>query len=213
MCGGRFEANATCEAGHFICDACHTAGQPDLKGLMLATTERDPIRLFGQVTRLPGVHMHGPEHHAIVPGILLAVYRNNGGEIDLDAALEAATQRGGQVPGGICGFWGACGAAIGAGIYASVVLGGSPLNGEVWGFPQILTAKCLGNIAELGGPRCCKRCSRIALETAADFTRELLGVEIPVGEQPCTFYGQNNECLYGRCPYFAPENDKASKIG
>ena len=45
MCGGRFEANATCEAGHFICDACHTAGQPDLKGLMLATTERDPIRV------------------------------------------------------------------------------------------------------------------------------------------------------------------------
>jgi hypothetical protein len=31
------------------------------------TPERDATALFSQVVTLPGVHMHGPEHHRIVP--------------------------------------------------------------------------------------------------------------------------------------------------
>lgn len=89
------------------------------------------------------------------------------------------------------------------------MLGSHPLNAEKWSFPQILTAKCLGKIAETGGPRCCKRGSRIALETAADFTREFLGVDIPVGQLPCTFFRENAECLYARCPYFGGAGDVA----
>mgnify|MGYP002869165356 CR=1 FL=1 len=65
---------------------------------------------------LPQVHMHGPEHHGIVPCVLLTAYRNNGGEVDLPSSLREAVRRAKQVPGGTCGYWGACGAAIGAGI-------------------------------------------------------------------------------------------------
>ena len=37
---------------------------------------------------LPSVHMHGPEHHAIVPCVLLTAFRNNGEHMDYDAALS-----------------------------------------------------------------------------------------------------------------------------
>ena len=202
LCGGIFESNAACEDGHYICDKCHASGWRDFLGLLRNSGEKDPVRMFNQIAELESVHMHGPEHHAIVSCIMLVAYHNNGCEIDLDAALNVAEERGAQVPGGICGFWGACGAAIGAGIYMSVLTNSNPLNTEVWSLPQLLTSRCLEAIAEIGGPRCCKRTSRIAIETAVRFTKERFSVEMPVGDYPCTFYAANRECLYGRCPYY-----------
>lgn len=104
LCGRPFETDTWCEDGHFICDQCHSAGTTDVFALLRTTTEKDPIRLFEQMMRQPGMYMHGPEHHITVPGVLLAVYHNNGGEINLDTALKSAAKRGGQVPGGACGF-------------------------------------------------------------------------------------------------------------
>ena len=49
---------------------------------------------------LPSVHMHGPEHHAIVPCVLLTAFRNNGEHMDYDAALSEICKRAKQVPGG-----------------------------------------------------------------------------------------------------------------
>ena len=202
MCGGAFESNAACADGHYICDKCHTLAQEDFLLLLRRTEEKDPVKLFYQTAGLESVHMHGPEHHSIVSCVMLAAYHNSGGEIDLEMALEAAMKRGAQVPGGTCGFWGACGAAIGAGIYASVVTGSNPLNAEVWSIPQHLTSRCLSAIAMAGGPRCCKRTSRIAIDTSVRFTMEYFGVEIPTEYLPCTFYAENNECLHGRCPFY-----------
>ena len=200
MCGLKFEANAVCENGHYVCDKCHA--QNDFLKLLRHSSETDPIKLFLNVAALRGVHMHGPEHHSIVPCVMLAAYRNNGGKIDLDKALETAVLRGSQLPGGICGFWGACGAAVGAGIFVSIVSGATPLNPEVWSLPQLLTSSCLKRMAEIGGPRCCKRTSRIALEEAAGFAKEHFDIEIPVEQPPCTYRKLNRECIHSRCPYF-----------
>ena len=41
---------------------------------------------------------------------LLTAYHNAGGEIELESALKEMYKRGKSVPGGACGFWGACGA-------------------------------------------------------------------------------------------------------
>lgn len=202
MCGKQYESNAVCTDGHYICDHCHASVQQDFQKLLPISSEKDPVRLFEQLAALPGVHMHGPEHHSIVPCIMLVAYRNNGGKIELDAALKTALQRGAQVPGGICGFWGACGAAIGAGIYASIVTGSDPLNARVWGLPQQLTARCLERMAHVGGPRCCKRTSRIAIEMAVRFTKEQFGIEIPLKASPCAYHALNKECLHNRCPYY-----------
>lgn len=203
LCGRRFSSPCACREEHYVCDECHTAGlDSGFLPLLLRSGERDPLALLEAVFALPQVHLHGPEHHAAVPCVLLTAYRNCGGELDLPAALRTALQRGKQVTGGACGYWGACGAAIGAGIYLSILTGSTPLNGEAWALPQTLTARCLAAIAAPGGPRCCKRTSRMAVTEAARLTAERFGVEMPLSAPVCRYREKNRECIGTRCPYF-----------
>ncbi len=202
ICGKVFTTRVYCEEGHFVCDACHSASQNDVKWFLRHTEEKDPIKILFHIFEMDKVHMHGPEHHSIVPGVLLVAYQNNGGEIDLDDALELAFERGSQVPGGFCGYWGVCGSAVGAGIYASIVLDGSPLKKETWSIPQTVTAKCLEAIAVVGGPRCCKRVSRLAIEVAVEWTKEVLGITMPISYPKCRYFKRNRECLHHDCPFF-----------
>ena len=203
VCGKETEANCSCEDGHFVCDSCHASSSiAFFVPLLLASAEKDPLALFEQVVALPQVHMHGPEHHIIVPCVLLTAYRNNGGEIDLEPALKEAVRRASQVPGGACGYWGVCGAAAGAGIYMSILLGSNPVHRDAWPIPQRLVADILNTLADVGGPRCCKRTGRLAITRAAGFTAELLGVEMPLGKPACRYFRDNRECLFRDCPYF-----------
>lgn len=210
FCKKEFESNAVCENGHFICNECHSLSQPDFMQLLLHSTEDDPIKLFWEIVKLDHVHMHGPEHHSIVPCIMLTAYKNSGGVLELETALEIAAARAKEVPGGICGLWGTCGAAVGAGIYASVVTGSTPLNAESWGIPQELSARCLKRIAKTGGPRCCKRTSQTAIETAVQFTKEYLGVELPVSKSSCIYSDRNKECRHDSCPYYGEPDGEIS---
>lgn len=206
VCGEEKLGDCACEDGHFVCDACHSAGlDAFFIPFLLRSTETCPQTLLEQVLALPQVHMHGPEHHAIVPCVLLTAFHNCGGGNDLKADLSLALKRGRQVPGGACGYWGVCGAAAGAGIYMSVLTGSAPLNGKVWGVPQELVSRCLAANAALGGPRCCKRTSRTAVHEAARFTAERLGVVMPEREIRCTFTKENRECIGRACPYFPAE--------
>ena len=70
----------------------------------------------------------------------------------MDAALEEMRNRGAQVPGGICGLWGTCGAAVSTGIFVSLITGASPLSGKEWGLCNEMTSRSLGAIAKTGGP-------------------------------------------------------------
>lgn len=212
LCGKTIQANTACEAGHYVCDACHGSGLARALSFLRSSKEKDPMRLFLQAVKLEGVHLHGPEHHSLVPCVLLTAYHNCGGripvsgeEMSLDAALEETILRGRQVPGGFCGFWGVCGAAVGAGIYASMVAGSGPLNAEAWSIPQRLTARCLDRMADIGGPRCCKRTGRNAVETAVQFTEEHFGIEMTMERAVCTYSEQNRECIRERCPYFGSQ--------
>ncbi len=202
ICHKRKSANAACEAGHFVCDECHGGSGAAVLRLLLRSRERDPLRLLEQVFALPEVHLHGPEHHGIVPCVLIAAYRNCGGAVDPERSLTEAWTRGRKIPGGACGFLGVCGAAAGAGVFASIVSGATPLTEKQWAVPQRLTAACLEAMAEVGGPRCCKRTSRIAVECAAAFSAAEFGVHMPVKRIPCAYRAQNSECIRQRCPYF-----------
>ena len=106
---------------------------------------------------LPFCHMHGPEHHVMVGAALLTAYRNAGGTLDLEKALQEIYSRGKAVPGGACGFWGACGAGISAGQFLAIVTQSTPLAKEPWGLSNQMTARALERIGQMGGPRCCKR--------------------------------------------------------
>ena len=209
ICGEEKLSDAVCEDGHFVCNECHAAGLDQFfVPWLLQSGERDPLRLFEQVVALPQVHMHGPEHHAIVPCVLLTAWHNCGGEGDLKTMLAAALSRGRQVPGGACGLWGVCGAAAGAGIYLSVLTGSTPLNAEAWPVPMRLVSRCLERIAEAGGPRCCKRTSRLCIREAAAFTAERFGVEMPLGEVVCGYMKENRECIGLRCPFFPRRKER-----
>ena len=202
LCGETQLSACACVKGHYVCDRCHAAGlEAGFIPLLLQSREKDPQKLLEEVFALPGVHMHGPEHHAIVPCVLLAAYRNCGGELDLRSALSEALKRGRQLPGGTCGYWGVCGAAAGAGIWFSILTRSTPLAGAVWDLPLRLAARCLESIAEVGGPRCCTRDSRLAVREAAAFARERLGITMPETRPVCGYMGKNGECIGSRCPY------------
>ena len=202
-CGRPFPSNAACEAGHFVCDACHSRKAVENILAYCGTCEsRDPIAIARALMADPFVHMHGPEHHVLVGAALLTAYRNSGGQVDLSPALAELARRGEQVPGGACGFWGCCGAAVSAGIFFSVAAGATPLAGESWGLANRATAAALQAIGDIGGPRCCKRDSFTAIRQAAELCRRELGVAMDLPERVvCGFFPQNRECLGSRCPY------------
>ena len=117
--------------------------------------------------------------------------------------------RGKKVPGGSCGFWGACGAGISAGMFVSIVTKATPLTTDPWGLANRMTSKALGEIGKIGGPRCCKRDSYLSVLSAIDFVREELGVEMEKPEITCSRSARNNQCIGRRCP-FAPANRRAA---
>ncbi|MCF0136762.1 MAG: hypothetical protein HUJ66_00190, partial [Oscillospiraceae bacterium] len=201
VCGGRFWAHEECENGHYVCDACHSAAGEDVLDLLCSSTEKSPSTLMETLWKRSDIHLFGPEHHWLVPCVLLVCYRNCGGKLPEDAVLTAF-RRGRKVVGGSCGYWGACGAAIGLGIYFSILLGATPVNSEVWRIPQRITAECLEAIASLGGARCCKRTCRLAVDTAVKYTAENFGIELPVSWSPCGYAMRNSICLRKKCPYY-----------
>jgi len=202
VCGKTQPSKTRCVSGHFVCSECHMSGLGSITAVCLAQKSSDPVQVLKTLMALPFCHMHGPEHHVMVGAALLTAYKNAGGDIDLSQALKEMHSRGRQVPGGACGFWGACGAGISAGIYMAIVTGSTPLKNEAWGLSNRMTALALDEIGKVGGPRCCKRDSYLAIMQAAEFTRRQLGVEMQLSEIRCTHKEKNNQCIGSRCPFF-----------
>ena len=132
---------------------------------------------------------------------LMMAYRNAGGRIDLEQALVEMMNRGKSVPGGACGFWGACGAGISAGMFVSIISGSTPLTVEPFALSHKMTARALAAIGEVGGPRCCKRDSFLSILSAVDFAAEHFGVQMEKPEIICQYSTQNNQCIGKRCPF------------
>lgn len=207
ICHKKENSKTVCEKGHYICNDCHTRGIDSIIGVCLAERSKDPVEIIRRLMALPFCHMHGPEHHVMVGSALLTAYKNANGDIDLVKALSEMQSRGRKVPGGTCGFWGACGAGISAGMFVSIVSGSTPLANKEWGLSNMMTSSALGAIGELGGPRCCKRDSYISIIKAVEFAKEHLGVEMELGEIRCVHSAQNNRCIKARCPFYV-EADK-----
>ena len=201
ICHKRENSKTRCTNGHYVCNSCHTAGMDSIIGLCLENRSKNPVEILEQMMAQPFCHMHGPEHHVMVGAALLTACRNAGAEIDLPAALTEMINRGKEVPGGACGFWGACGAGISTGMFVSIVTGSSPLAGEPWSLSNEMTSLALSEIAKYGGPRCCKRDSYTAVLAAADFCRRKLGVEMETSPVHCGYSPKNRQCLGERCPY------------
>jgi hypothetical protein len=206
-CGVAGRTSVACAAGHFVCDACHGGSANDLvERACAASPAVQPVTLAVTLMRDRRIKMHGPEHHFLVPAVLLAAYCNaTGRSAEEKAALIAkARTRAEKVPGGWCGFAGNCGAGVGTGIFVSLVTGATPVSRDEWRLANLVTSESLRAIAGHGGPRCCKRDVFLALQAASDFIGRELGVTFPAEPSPrCEWSSLNRECLAEACPFFA----------
>ena len=161
--------------------------------------------------RHPQISLHGPEHHFLVPAVLLAAYYNHRGSPEKkEPTLRQARKRAEAVQPAFCGTHGACGAAIGTGIFMSLITHSGPLKKEEWSLANQVTARSLMAIAESGGPRCCKRDSWLAIGEAVKFLAGKCGVSLPVTEHiSCEYATVNRDCTGYECSFYPGEETRS----
>ena len=201
ICHKKENSKTRCVNGHYVCNECHTQGLDSIIGSCMAETSKDPVKIIEKMMAMPFCHMHGPEHHVMVGAALLTAYKNAGGDVDLHPALIEMMNRGKSVPGGACGFWGACGAGISTGMFVSIISRSTPLAAEPFALSHQMTSRSLSRIGEIGGPRCCKRDSFLSIQAAIDFVKDRFGVEMEKSDVVCRYSGMNNQCIGKRCPF------------
>lgn len=182
-----------CPQGHFVCDTCHSA---DILGkveqLLTAGSEKGPVALAQKIFELPGLKMHGPEYHSIVPAVLVSAWQNITGKKDA-SKIKEALRRGKDIKGGACGFNEACGAAVGAGTAVSIIESITPMSKSERGAANIATGSALLEIGKYGGPRCCKREAITSIESFIQTTGYFKGMQKE--EYICKQYGKNKDCI------------------
>lgn len=201
VCHKKENSKTRCVKGHYVCNECHTKGMDVIIGLCLKEISKNPVEIVKKLMDQPFCHMHGPEHHVMVGAALLTAYKNAGGDIELHQALTEMMNRGKSVPGGACGFWGACGAGISTGMFVSIISKSTPLAVEPFALSHLMTSKALERIGTVGGPRCCKRDSFLSILAAIDFVRQHFQVSMEKPEVVCGYSSQNNQCIGRRCPF------------
>jgi len=204
-CHKTFTANVSCKNNHYVCDECHSAPAREIiLTYCVNSYSKNPIQLANVIMKHPSVKMHGPEHHFIVPAVLLTAYYNTTDHhLLLKEKLNQANQRSRNILGGFCGFYGACGAAIGTGIFMSLITGSTPLSLNEWSFANNITANSLQEVAKRGGPRCCKRDTYISIIEAIIFIKEKFNVSLEKDEKiECLFNNFNAQCIFEKCSFY-----------
>ena len=204
-CHQTFESNVKCIDGHFICDTCHSAPTVEIIQNFCNTTDlTDPLEIAVTLMKHPSVKMHGPEHHYLVPASLLTAYYNHlNDQLQKETKLKKASKRAKNVLGGFCGYYGTCGAAVGTGIFISLITDATPLSKEEWKLSNLMTSQSLEIIAKNGGPRCCKRNTFLAIQEASNFLTEHFDVKLELNKNIiCEFNSMNKECKKNDCLFF-----------
>jgi hypothetical protein len=202
-CGNMSPANAVCEKGHFVCDNCHSGDAVDVvKHICLTTRETDMIDLMNTIRSHPSIPLHGPEHHFMLPGVMVSTYRNLGGNVN-HQDITTAIDRGKSVPGGTCAFWGACGAPLGAGIAFGIMIKSNPIKPVERQIVQKITGKIIDKLGTLRASRCCQRETWTSLKMVALFSKEFLPIPLRAeGSTRCFQKKFNKECPGKPCPFF-----------
>ena len=207
FCKKEFDVLITCPNGHYICDQCHAeSGNKAMLDFCTSTSETNPFIIADTVLNHPLFNMYGPEHHTIVPLALLTMIKNlklknqEGGLItDLD--LFKALKRSSKIPGGWCGFYGSCGAAIGAGVAIAVFTNSNPSKAKPRSSANQTVSKGLSRIAD-GLEHCCKRSVKIAIDEGIQMITEITEKEFNFSVDNCHFSALNQRCEGNKCPYF-----------
>lgn len=162
-----------------------------------------PVQIFDRIVSKGYMNLHGPEHHILDGACILVAYKNAGGSLDLDDALEKLKAEGLRMPGAMCGLWGVCGAITSIGAALAIIDGTGPLSSDgTWGDHMAFTAAAIGELGQINGPRCCKRDAMIAFKNGVDYINAHYPVRLTWEKPVCPYSHLNAQCLRTRCPFF-----------
>ena len=169
---------------------------------VLTKTSKNPIEIVKEIMHKDFVNIHGPEHHFLDGAAFLTAYKNAGGDIDLDETLGILQERTVKMPGAMCGQWGICGSVASIGAALSIIHKVGPLSdSDYYSDDMKYTSSVLSVMAEIGGPRCCKRNAFLSISKAVQFVKEKYGIEMELGNIVCEFNDLNEQCIEDRCPF------------
>ena len=179
----------------------------------LQQKSNNPIEIFMNIANYDYVRIHGPEHHILDGAVLLTAYFNAGGDINLKNSLDELMNRGLKMPGATCGMWGVCGAVSSMGAALSIIDGTGPLSTDSsWGKHMEFTSRALARLAEVGGPRCCKRDAFLSFQKAIEFVNDNYDVKLTEINVECMYSQKNEQCIKERCPFYKHEKKKIAFI-
>ncbi|NYT12535.1 MAG: hypothetical protein GKC03_08330 [Methanomassiliicoccales archaeon] len=192
---------------------------PRIFEIVHSMTGADPVLMYEQVidamrqewSASDHLPVHGAWHHAIVPGIIIKCLANSGEDLSVED-VEEALERGMNIPGGSCGFHGACGGAVGVGVAFSIVEKITPMHDGGRSMVMRVTSRALACAAEIGGPRCCPRAAYSAFELASlELGAAGHNLAISGARGRCKFTELNGDCIKEKCPFFPQDHDDAGE--
>lgn len=162
-----------------------------------------PTEIFNSIICKGYMNLHGPEHHILDGACILVAYKNAGGQIDLDEALNKLMAEGLRMPGAMCGLWGICGAITSIGAALAIIDGTGPLSADgTWGEHMSYTAATVSELGQINGPRCCKRDAMIAFKNGIEYINRHYPVKLEWRKSTCPYSQMNTQCIHERCPFF-----------
>ena len=107
-----------------------------------------------------------------------------------------------ELPGGTCGYWGACSAGLAVGMAYCAILGSDPTAGIPRSIAHQAVSAILARIAQHTGPRCCRRDCLLALQVGCGLSADLLPGTVPTSHSArCDQAESNPECSGELCPF------------
>ncbi len=174
-----------------------------IKEKLLKSFNKNPIEIVKEIMHTNFINIHGPEHHYLDGASFLVAYKNAGGKVNIDEALDILAERTKKMPGAMCGHWGVCGSSTSVGAALSIINEVSPLSSSSYYKDNMeYTSLVIQKMSQIGGPRCCKRNAFISITTAVKFVGEKYGVEMEIEDIECEFSTKNKQCIRLNCPYF-----------
>lgn len=174
-----------------------------IRNAVISSNSKNPIGIAKSVMHEDFVNIHGPEHHFLDGAAFMVAYKNSGGDIDLDKAIDILAERTIKMPGAMCGYWGMCGSVASVAAVLAIIHEVTPLSSSSYYAEDMeFTSSVIKKMSEIGGPRCCKRNAFLSLSSGAKFIKEKYGVEMELSNIECEFSSWNKQCIGSRCPFY-----------
>nr|WP_302595742.1 DUF5714 domain-containing protein [uncultured Cellulosilyticum sp.] len=202
-CGVEEKTYIQCENGHYYCNTCASKSVINkLYKMVPLISQKNPCEIAEMLFVECGICGNSP--HPLTTAAFLIAYKNLTGKIT-DNDVYEGIDRALKIPGGWCGYYGNCGAAVGLGVAFAIINKSTPMSDEERNIANIATAEGLLSVADQGGPRCCTASVRRVLEKSIEVANTYLNVSFPLYEhemKPCWQSKYNDVCRHNKCKYF-----------